>query len=268
MTKYVVGDIQGCFDSLEALLDKASFDPVKDTLYCVGDLINRGPKDLETLVFLSSLGESVKPVLGNHDLHFLSCYYGIREFRKSDTSKKIRKSDSAEELVHWLKQMPLMIYDESADVVISHAGLYPGWSLEQGLAFSKTFSSKLKSDKFMILLKKMYGNKPNKFSEKLSKKQRWLFTVNSFTRMRYCYNDMRLNFSKKGSPKEYKNVRPWFNLPNKRPKNTRFVFGHWSNLGLYEKDNIIGIDTGCVWGNKLTLYNIDDSVFIQQKAID
>jgi len=268
MTKYVVGDIQGCFDSLIALLSKVSFNPNNDTLYCVGDLVNRGPKSLETLRYLKSLGSSVKPVLGNHDLHMLSCYYGIRKFKKQDTAKSILKADDAEELVSWLKQQPLAIYDESCDVFISHAGLYPKWSIKQGLEYSKDFSNTLNSDKYMNLLKKMYGNRPNKFSIKLPKKKQWLFTVNTFTRMRYCYHDSRLNFKEKGSLKSNNKVTPWFSLEHKRASETRFVFGHWSSLGLHQEDNIICIDTGCVWGQSMTLYDIDKDIFIQQEAID
>jgi len=268
MAKYVVGDIQGCFDSLIALLSKVSFNPEKDILYCVGDLVNRGPKSLETLRYLKSLGSSVKPVLGNHDLHMLSCYYGIRKFKKGDTAKSILKADDAEELVSWLKQQPLAIYDEQSDVFISHAGLYPQWSIEQGLHYSNVFCDALKSDKYLNLLKKMYGNRPNKFSNKLPKKKVWLFTVNTFTRMRFCYHDSRLNFKEKGSLKSNDKVIPWFSLKHNRPDKTRFVFGHWSSLGLYQKENVIGIDTGCVWGQSMTLYDIEKDIFIQQQAID
>lgn len=268
MGNYVVGDIQGCFDSLIALLDKVSFDPDKDTLYCVGDLINRGPKSAQTLQYLASLGKSVKTVLGNHDLHFISCYYGVRKFKKTDTAKQILDVNNAEELVFWLRQQPLMLYDEKLNIVISHAGLYPNWTIQQGLKFSEKFEDQLKSDKLLILLNKMYGNKPDLFTENLSESEQWLFTVNTFTRMRYCYDDGRLDFIKKGKPAKNKKIMPWFKLPNNRPEETRFIFGHWSTLGLYQKRNIIGIDTGCVWGGMLTIYDVDNHVFIQQRAID
>jgi len=270
MADYVVGDIQGCFDSLISLLDQVNFNPKTDTLYCVGDLVNRGPKSLETLRFLKSLGNSVKPVLGNHDLHLISCYYGVREFKRNDTANAILNADDAEELILWLRELPLAIYIAKSDVFISHAGLYPAWSINKGLKYAKVFEKALKSDKYMNLLRKMYGNTPNKFSKLLSTKKKWLFTVNVFTRMRYCYKDASLDFKEKSDPatNHKKSVVPWFQLPNKRDENTRFIFGHWSSLGLYNKKNIIGLDTGCVWGQKMTLYDIGKDKFIQQKAID
>ena len=268
MTDYVVGDIQGCFDSLIALLEKINFDQKKDILYCVGDLVNRGPKSLETLEFLHSLGSSTKIVLGNHDLHMISCYYGLRKLKKNDTAHSVLNSTKADFYIDWLRQQPLMIFNSKKNFVVSHAGFYPKWSLKQGLKYSEKFSNALKSDNYMILLEKMYGNKPDIFSKSLSKSKKWLFTVNAFTRMRYCTKKSKLDFEMKGYPIDSEKFFPWFEIKNKRDNTTRFIFGHWSTLGLYKKNNIIGIDTGCVWGKKLTIYDIDNDQFIQQKAID
>lgn len=268
MTDYVVGDIQGCYDSLVALLDKAKFNPELDTLFCVGDLINRGPKSLETLEFLYSLGNSVKVVLGNHDLHLISCHYGLRQLKQLDTAQSVLDSSKANFWIEWLRQQPLMIFDADKDFIICHAGLHPSWSIKEGLSFSKKFSTQLKSDKYMILLDNMYGNTPNKYDESLSEPKQLRFAVNAFTRMRYCYFDKSLDFSFKNFPTTQSTLHPWFNLPNKLPKSTRLIFGHWSSLGLYHQNNVICIDTGCVWGNELTLYNIDDDSFIHQKSID
>jgi len=270
MANYVVGDIQGCFDSLVSLLDCVKFDPNSDTLYCVGDLVNRGPKSLETLRFLKSLGGSVQPVLGNHDLHLISCYYGIRQLKTNDTANDVLKADDAEELILWLRQLPLAIHIPESNVFISHAGLYPGWTIKKGLKYAALFENRLKSDNYLKLLNKMYGNRPNKYSKSFSESKAWLFTVNVFTRMRYCYKDSRLNFKEKSDPSSNpkNSVVPWFELPNKRSNDTRVIFGHWSSLGLYKKDNIIGLDTGCVWGQEMTLYDIDKDQFIHQKAID
>jgi bis(5'-nucleosyl)-tetraphosphatase (symmetrical) len=268
MTDYVVGDIQGCFDSLIALLDQIEFNKEHDTLYCVGDLVNRGPKSLETLEFLHSLGKSAKVVLGNHDLHLISCHYGIRGLKKNDTAQSVLASPKADFYINWLRQQPLIIYNNEKDFVISHAGLYPKWTLKQGLYYSEIFCNMLKSNKYLILLEKIYGNKPDKFNMTLSKAKKWLFTVNAFTRMRYCTKDAKLDFEMKGSPTESDTLIPWFQLKNKRDKNTRYIFGHWSSLNLYKLDNVIGIDTGCVWGHKLTIYNVDNDQFIQQTAID
>ena len=268
MTDYVVGDIQGCFDTLDALLNKVAFNPELDTLYCVGDLINRGPKSLETLEFLYSLGDSVKIVLGNHDLHLISCYVGLRQLKQVDTAQSILDSPRADFWIHWLRQQPLMIYDSEKDFVICHAGLYPNWSIKKGLSFSKKFSKALKSDKYMILMKKIYGNSPSVYDKSLSKSKKLRFAVNAFTRMRYCRSDAGLDFNFKNFPSNKKSLHPWFTLKRKTPSSTRLIFGHWSSLGLYHQNNTICIDTGCVWGNELTLHNIDNDSFIHQKAID
>jgi len=269
MTDYVVGDIQGCHDSLVALLDKASFSPNSDRLFCVGDLINRGPKCLETLELLHSLGESVQIVLGNHDLHLIFCYHQIRKMKALDTAQSILNSEEVEFWIDWLKQQPLMLHEPKQDFIVCHAGLYPSWSIEQGLHYSDLFQQLLKSDKFLILLDKIYGNTPNRFSNDLSETHLMRFIVNAFTRMRYCYHDLSLDFSFKNYPNTKSGLQPWFNFERTIDSSqTRTIFGHWSSLGLYHHDNVICIDTGCVWGNELTFYNVDADRFIHQQAID
>ena len=270
MTDYVVGDIQGCCDSLKALLDKVNFDPLVDHLYCVGDLINRGPKSLATLEFLFSLGSSVSTVLGNHDIHLISCYHKLRSLKKQDTAQEILSSSSASFWVDWLCQQPLIIYNKKKNFIVAHAGIYPQWSIDEALHFSTLFSKQLKSDNILILLENIYGNKPNNFSKCNSEEDYLRFIVNACTRMRYCYSNGRLDFSNKSFPNDKQNSEliPWYHLQQKVNISTRIVFGHWSSLGLYHHNNIICIDTGCVWGNELTLYNVDQDCFIQQKAID
>lgn len=270
MTDYVVGDIQGCCDSLVNLLDKVNFKPEIDRLFCVGDLINRGPKSIETLELLHSLNDSVQVVLGNHDLHLISCFYQLRSLKKTDTAQTILTSPKAEYWIDWLRQQPLMIYEPEKDFIISHAGIYPKWSTEQALSLSNKFSEYLKSDNCMIFIEKIYGNNPNKYTESLSEDEKMRFSVNAFTRMRYCYKNGELDFSNKTFPSfdKKEQLLPWFSLKRKIPSTTRTIFGHWSSLGLYHHNNVICIDTGCVWGNELTLYNIDNDVFIQQSAID
>ena len=270
MTDYVVGDIQGCCDSLVSLLDRINFNPQIDHLYCVGDLINRGPKSLATLEFLYSLGDSVSTVLGNHDIHLISCFYKLRHFKKLDTAQEIIDSPKAHFWIEWLRQQPLMIYDPKKHFIIAHAGIYPSWTINQAWQFSKLFSKKLKSDNILILLEKIYSNTPNNFDHCHSEEDFLRFSVNAFTRMRYCDQAGQLDFSNKSFPNDKNNSKliPWYQLKRNTTSSTRIIFGHWSSLGLYHHNNIICIDTGCVWGNELTLYNIDDDCFIQQKAID
>ena len=273
MAKYIVGDIQGCFDSLQALLKKASFDPTKDTLYCVGDLVNRGPKSLKTLRFLKGLGDSCRVVLGNHDLHLISIYYGIRNSSKKDTITKLLNSSDAKKLIEWLRIQPLMIYDKDSQFIISHAGIYPKWDIKTALKYSSFFSDNLKSDDFKVILKKMYGNEPLQLDAQSGFDAKLRFTVNAFTRMRFCNKDGNLSFTEKGSPDLKTPINDliddnlaWFQLPNKRSEKVNFFFGHWSSLGLYQHDNVFCLDSGCVWGNKLSLYDVDNKKFISVKS--
>ena len=273
MAKYIVGDIQGCFDSLQALLKKVKFNPEKDTLYCVGDLINRGPKSLKTIRFLKDLGDSCRVVLGNHDLHLISIYYGIRSSSRKDTIAKLLKSSDAKKLIKWLRSKPLMIYDETDQFVISHAGIYPKWDIETALKYSSLFSDGLKNSGFKKVLKKMYGNEPQQLDSMSDYYAKLRFAVNAFTRMRFCNKEGDLSFIEKGSP----NLKTpfddltgdnlaWFLLPHKRPENITFLFGHWSSLGLYQDKNLICLDSGCVWGNKLSLYDFDNKKLISVKS--
>lgn len=273
MAKYIIGDIQGCFDSLQALLNKVNFDPNNDILYCVGDLVNRGPKSLKTLRFLIDLGESCRVVLGNHDIHLISLYYGIRNASKKDTIAKLLKSSDAKKLINWLRLQPLMIYDETDQFIISHAGLYPKWDIKTALRYSTLFSKSLKGDDFKAVLKNMYSNDPAQLSENSADSSILRFTVNSFTRMRFCHRNGDLSFIEKGSPNlkapitdNENDTFAWFQLPNKRPKNIKFFFGHWSSLGLYHHENLFCLDSGCVWGNKLSLYDFDNKKFISVKS--
>jgi len=269
MTDYAVGDIQGCHDSLATLLNKVNFDPNSDKLYCVGDLVNRGPKSLETLKLLHSLGSCVDIVLGNHDLHLIFCFYKVRNLKSKDTAHEILDSPEAEFWINWLKQFPLIIYNSEKDFIISHAGLFPKWSLEQALLLSKSFNTFLNNNKSLILLDKIYGDHPNTYTEELSNIKKLRFSVNAFTRMRYCYSDLSLNFSCNTFPSSEKDLSPWFTFPRTNiDKKTRIIFGHWSSLGLYHSNNNICVDTGCVWGNELTLYDIDNDRFIHQNSID
>lgn len=273
MSKYIVGDIQGCFDSLQALLRKVNFNPNKDTLYCVGDLVNRGPKSLKTMRFLRSLGDSCRIVLGNHDLHLISVYYGIRKSAKKDTLTKLLDSSDAKKLIKWLRSQPLMIYDKKDQFVISHAGIYPKWTINQALEHSSFFSNALQSKGFKAVLKSMYGNEPTQLNSGSDYDAKLRFTVNAFTRMRFCNKNGDLSFSEKGSPSleiPFHDISgdtfSWFQLPHKRPTNVTFLFGHWSSLGLYQDKNLFCLDSGCVWGNKLSLYDFDNKQLISVKS--
>ncbi len=262
MAYYAVGDIQGCYDPLARLLDKVNFDTNKDTLLCVGDLVNRGPKSLKTLRLLKSLKNQCVTVLGNHDIHLLSMIYGIRTPRQNDTVSKVIEAHDVTEIALWLRQQPLMVINEKRKFVLCHAGIYPWWTLEYALEQAQDIHDVFSNeDKCIKLLKKIYSNKPSKWSHDLGKLQRRRFTINAFTRMRFCSPKGHLNLVESGySGKSRKNRLPWFHIENQSIKNHRIIFGHWSALGLMNTKNFLSLDTGCVWGREMTMARIPKSL--------
>ena len=258
MAQYAVGDIQGCYDQLARLLEKVNFDTSKDTLLCVGDLVNRGPKSLKTLRLLMSLKDQCISVLGNHDIHLLSMMYGIREPRQHDTLDKILVASDAAEIANWLRFQPLMHTDTKRNIVMSHAGIYPWWSLKNARKRATDVESIFQDEERCIkLLKRIYSNEPSKWSADLNKIEKRRFTINAFTRMRFCSPDGHLDHSESGF-KDKSNSRrvPWFNIKNKSLEGYKVIFGHWSALGLLNTDQYLCLDTGCVWGRQMTMAKI------------
>lgn len=264
MTIYAIGDIQGCYEDLTNLLDKIHFNPSKDKLWFVGDLVNRGPDSLSTLRFIKELGESAKTVLGNHDLHLLATYHGIK--RNNDTSvQELLNAPDCDELIDWLRTQPLLIHDEQTNFTLVHAGIYPQWTLSQAKRYANELETVLSSDNYLDFLNHMYGNRPNQWSNELTGWDRLRFICNSFTRMRYCHANGQLNFDYNGAPgSQENNLIPWFDVPHRVNNNEKIIFGHWSTLGYFQKqnnliipDNIYATDTGCVWGGTLTALKIE-----------
>jgi bis(5'-nucleosyl)-tetraphosphatase (symmetrical) len=259
MAVYAIGDIQGCYDPLRRLLDELAFQPGADTVWLTGDLVNRGPKSLKTLRFIKSLGDSAVTVLGNHDLHLLALDAGdyIADGR-FETLKKVLNAPDRDELLHWLRHRPLAHYDEGLDSLLVHAGTHPDWSIEKTLNRAAEVEAELQGKNYKSLLEKMYGNTPASWSGKLSGYKRLRFIINCLTRMRMLTPNGRLNFSHSGSPfQSRKNLTPWFGSPNRAAETSRIVFGHWSALGLVVLPNLLGLDTGCVWGRQLTAVRLD-----------
>lgn len=268
---YVVGDIQGCYDGLRRLLDKVKFDDTNDTLLAVGDLVARGEDSLNTLRFLKSLGKNFHSVLGNHDLHLLSVVNGIRKSKKSDKLQPLLKASDLPELVDWLRRFPLAMKIDDRSVMI-HAGLYPKWSIEQSISLSDEVSEVLKADNYADFLESMYGNTPDNWSENLEGAERLRFIVNACTRMRFVYDNGTLDFDNKSHPSAVSHstsntIMPWFERKNTQlSSEQRVVFGHWAALsGQTNSHQFIGLDTGYVWGQSMTLLNLDNSL---QVAID
>lgn len=259
MGVFAIGDIQGCYDPFRRLLDVIDFDPQKDTLWLAGDLVNRGPKSLKTLRFVKSLGTSALTVLGNHDLHLLALSVEAVHFGpRFETLEKLLNAHDADDLCNWLRHRPLAHYDNKLDTLLVHAGTHPAWSAEKTVARAAEVEGELRGSNYETLLRKMYGNSPSSWSGKLSGYKRLRFIVNCLTRMRMMTTTNRLNFSHNGSPwRARKGLKPWFTVDNPATKDTRVVFGHWSQLGLLVYPNLISLDTGCVWGRQLTAVRLD-----------
>ena len=259
MAVYAIGDIQGCFSAFKKLLKNIKFHAKKDTLWICGDLVNRGKDSLKTLQFIRSLGSAAKCVLGNHDLHLLAVYYAGASVKKSDTLDEILASPEVDELMQWLRQQALFHYDIELNTAMVHAGIYPGWSVEQCLSYAKEVEQMLKGDGCTAFLHAMYGNKPDVWQDDLQGMDRLRFITNVFTRMRYVTSDKKLQLKAKGSPElnNDKHLLPWFEKAQKHIKHNRVVFGHWSTLPSQQYDNCFALDSGCLWGGELTALRID-----------
>ncbi|GHA65236.1 symmetrical bis(5'-nucleosyl)-tetraphosphatase [Photobacterium aphoticum] len=259
MSTYLVGDIQGCLDDLQVLLDTAQFNPAQDTLWLTGDLVARGPRSLDTLRFVHQLGDRATTVLGNHDLHLLAVAHGIARNKPRDKLQPILDAPDRDALMHWLRHQPLLAEHPEHAFVMTHAGLPPQWTLEQARAYAREVEAVLQSDRYLWLLENMYGNGPDQWDPSLTGIERYRFIINAFTRMRFCYPDGRLDMDCKLAPEHSgeAGLIPWFQL--ERPQiDKKMIFGHWAALMGYEDENVIGLDTGCVWGNSMTLLRWED----------
>lgn len=255
MATYAIGDIQGCASELRSLLAALAFDAAQDRVWFVGDLVNRGPASLETLRFVRSLGDAARVVLGNHDLHFLALHYTQKTPRRSDTLSELLQASDVAELADWLRSQPLVYEDpDLPDWLMSHAGVPPGWSLKQTrqrAAFAHDYYAGPKGEKFFA---KMYGNEPNRFSDKLTALDKTRCVVNHLTRMRMIAKKGHLDFDYKGSIADAPpSLQPWFKAARDTALGKRVLFGHWAALG-GETNNAdaVALDTGCAWGDRLT----------------
>ena len=260
MALYAIGDVQGCNDELGALLRAVQFSPDRDRLWFVGDLVNRGPDSLGVLRRIRSLGDAATVTLGNHDLHLLAVAFGAAHARSDDTLGEILSAPDRDALLEWLMGRPLLHYDRALNVCLLHAGLAPQWDIDAAGACAREFEAALKRSP-AELFGRMYGDEPNLWDESLEGVARLRFIVNCFTRLRYVDPAGRLMLRAKGSPKksQTQSLIPWFEAPAARWRGPRIVFGHWSTLGYLNHADIIGLDTGCVWGGTLTALRLDES---------
>ena len=254
MATYAVGDIQGCYAEFAALLDEVAFDERRDALWLLGDLINRGLDSLAVMERVMALGDSVTTVLGNHDLHFLAIWYGGHPVRSTDTFTDLVTAPEASGVAEWLRRQPFFHHDPSLGYAMVHAGLAPGWSFADAAALSDELMAVLQGPDFKAYFRDLYGDRPNKLTSDLTGMDRWRILTNYFTRMRLIDAQSALNFSHKGALDEAPtDCRPWYQLADGIPAGQRLLFGHWAALeGHTGKDNVIALDTGCVWGRCLT----------------
>lgn len=268
MASYVVGDLQGCLEPLQRGLDALAFDPVRDRLWLVGDLVNRGPDSLGTLRFLRSLGGAVQAVLGNHDLHLLALLLGGRSPSKKDTLTEILEAEDREGLTAWLRAWPLLHYDAGHEAVMVHAGIPPGFDLPAAQAGAAEVAATLQGPEGPAFLASMYGNEPRCWAESLDGMPRLRWLVNAFTRMRVLDADDGLDLTFKGPLAALPpGRRPWFDGLHRDFATRRVLFGHWAALdGEGVPAPCLALDTGCVWGGALTFYCLDDGTFHREEA--
>lgn len=258
--EYAIGDVQGCLDALKRLLDKIQFDDRNDRLWFVGDLVNRGPESLETLRFIYRLRLTPRITLGNHDLHLLHCVFNQHKMHQADTLQPIMEAHDRDELCHWLRHQPLLYHDETLRVVMSHAGIYPYWSLEEAKTQAQYLEQALQSDDFKTVLSMLYGNHPSRWADAQTREEKLRFICNAFTRMRFCSEEGALQLHCKGGLENApENHYPWYTTPHRCMIQETLVFGHWAALnGECPISNIEALDTGCVWGKKLTALRLPD----------
>lgn len=267
MATYAIGDLQGCYEPLQRLLSKLKFDPTQDHLWFCGDLVNRGPQSLECLRFVRDLGHRGQTVLGNHDLHLLAIHFGHASPRGSDTISDILEAPDRDSLMDWLRHQPLVHYDAALNWCMSHAGVPPMWSARKARKLAQEVEAVLQND-CQSFFEHMYGNQPDVWDNTLTGPDRLRVIVNYLTRMRFIDASGRLDLvTKEGAGAAPEGFFPWFRHPSRKTRHKRLLFGHWAALkGETGTENVWALDTGCVWGAKLTALRLEDGQRFQVDA--
>lgn len=260
-TTYAIGDLQGCRSKLTELLDRIHAVCATPRLIFVGDLVNRGPESLATLREVRALGDTANVVLGNHDLHLLAVANGIRKPHRSDTLDDILNAPDRDELLDWLRRRPLALF-ENAHLLV-HAGVLPQWTAQQTLDLAHEVETVLRGPDWVEFLKQMYGNAPARWDDALQGADRLRCIVNALTRIRFCTADGVMELATKGVETELPGYMRWFEVPGRKTEDVTLVFGHWSTLGLILRPRLISLDTGCLWGGKLSAVCLEDRSLIQ-----
>jgi bis(5'-nucleosyl)-tetraphosphatase (symmetrical) len=258
MTVYAIGDVQGCYDALQRLLQALRFDPLRDRLWFTGDLVNRGPESLAVLRFVKGLGDRAVTVLGNHDLTLLAHSRDHVAARERDTFQEILDAPDGQLLLDWLRYRPLLHRDSTLGFAMMHAGLPPQWDVQEAMIRAHEVEAVLRSDAHNAFLAQMFGNRPRRWSPDLSGYERLRFIVNCLTRIRFCSAEGSLSFKDKGPPGTQRNgYMPWFRVPGRRSTGEQIVFGHWAALGLHCEAGAFALDSACVWGGELSALRLD-----------
>jgi bis(5'-nucleosyl)-tetraphosphatase (symmetrical) len=258
MANYLVGDIQGCDAPFARLLAELEFSPSRDTLYVLGDMVNRGPDSADTLRRLMGMGNSVQCVLGNHDLHLLAVAHGVRPAGRRDTLASVLEAPDAARLLNWLRQQHLAI--SAHGILMVHAGVLPSWTAAQTLGLAEEVTAVLRSRQIGHFLQHMYGDTPNQWRDDLSGNDRLRMVINALTRLRFCSSAGLMEFeTKEGAGTAPEGYMPWFDVPGRLTARDTVAFGHWSTLGWLGRSDVIGLDTGCVWGGCLTALRLGES---------
>jgi bis(5'-nucleosyl)-tetraphosphatase (symmetrical) len=267
MPTYAIGDVQGCFQPLCSLLEQIEFDAARDRLWFVGDLVNRGPDSLATLRFVKGLGHAAVCVLGNHDLHLVAVAEGHAKLRKDDTLEPTLEAPDRDGLLAWLRSRPLM--HAEGEFAMVHAGLLPAWTISRALDLAHEVEEELRAPTYGSLLARMYGNEPSRWRDNLAGYARLRVIVNAMTRMRVCTRDGSMDLRYKGDSAELPaGLLPWFAVPARASRGSTVIFGHWSALGLVLEPDVIGLDTGCLWGRKLSALRLEDLRLFQLSCRD
>lgn len=266
MATYAIGDLQGCFKTLQILLDKIEYHRERDVLWFVGDLVNRGSGSLECLRFVHALDKRAITVLGNHDLHLLAVAAGQRKAGDNDTLQPILDAPDRDRLLHWLRRQQLMHVER--EFVMVHAGLLPEWDIDLAMQLAGDVESALRRDDYVSLLANMYGNQPDHWDDKLSGIERLRITINAMTRLRALEVRKKksaiIDLKFKGEPDKMPGtLQPWFETRHPSLAGKTVIAGHWSALGLHVTDDFIGLDSGCVWGRELTAFRLEDRKVFQ-----
>ncbi len=259
MALYLIGDVQGCDCALQRLLDEISFSASRDTLYLLGDLVNRGPDSAGVLRRVMGYGAAAQCVLGNHDLHLLAIAHGVRKPSRKDTLSGILDAPDRQSMLDWLRWQRMAILENVAgnEVLMVHAGVLPGWTARKTIALAGEVEAVLRSPDLGDFLHQMYGNESDRWDDSLTGADRLRAVVNALTRLRFCTPDGQMEFTTTdGANSAPEGYLPWFDIPGRKTADITVAFGHWSTLGWLNRPNVLSLDTGCVWGGCLSALRV------------